>query len=262
MLTDQYPCPTPRKHTPTHSTHTHTHKGTQMAPKRTHSAALQPSFVCCQFSSFLAIVPFVPSLSSSQSLSPSQSLLFLSCFFSSLPHCNLASTSAQNALHFCFYLPLFAILFFFHFSASICHAFFPRSLPLNFFLPCHRKHFFYSLVPSCLHATLVTCSKTDFFFFCFPFFCRFFLCVFVLLFCCYPHASPLHVIEQDCRCICICVLHLFAFRICFLVPAIRAVNTVELPKKNSILRKMLIFILHKLKMSYVFCVKVEKIRKY
>lgn len=100
------------------------------------------------------------------------------------------------------------------------------------------------------------------FFFLFSIFCRFFLCVFVLLFCCYPHASPLHVIEQDCRCICICVLHLFAFRICFLVPAIRAVNTVELPKKNSILSKMLIFILHKLKMSYVYCVKVEKNRKY
>lgn len=132
MLTDQYPCPTPRKHKPTHSTHAHTHKGTQMAPKRTHSAALQPSFVCCQFSSFLAIVPFVPSLSSSQSLSPSQSLLFLSCFFSSLPHCNLASTSAQNALHFCFYLPLFAILFFFIFPLPFAMHFFHAASPSIF----------------------------------------------------------------------------------------------------------------------------------
>lgn len=212
MLTDQYPCPTPRKHTPTHSTHTHTHKGTQMAPKRTHSAALQPSFVCCQFSSFLAIVPFVPSLSSSQSLSPSQSLLFLSCFFSSLPHCNLASTSAQNALHFCFYLPLFAILFFFHFSASICHAFFPRSLPFNFFLPCHRKHFFYSLVPSCLHATLVTCSKTDFLFFCFPFF--FFVFFFVFLFC---FSAAIHMHRPSTGLSRIAVAFAFAFCICLLL---------------------------------------------
>lgn len=190
MLTDQYPRPTPRKHTPTHSTHTHTHKGTQMAPKRTHSAALQPPFVCCQFSSFLAIVPFVPSLSSSQSLSPSQSLLFLSCFF-------YPATTLQPCLNFgSKRSPLLLLLaplcntFFFHFFASICHAFFPCSLPFNFFLPCHRKHFFHSLVPSRLHATLVTCSKTDFFFFGFLFFCRFFLCVFVLLFCCIHMHRP------------------------------------------------------------------------
>lgn len=175
MLTDQYPCPTPRKHT-------HTHKGTQMAPKRTHSAALQPSFVCCQFSSFLAIVPFVPSLSSSQSLSPSQSLLFLSCFFSSLPHCNLASTSAQNALHFCFYLPLFAILFFFHFSASICHAFFPRSLPFNFFLPCHRKHFFTASCRLACTPHLWPVQKQISFFFVFHFFFSFFSLCFCFVF--------------------------------------------------------------------------------
>lgn len=182
MLTDQYPCPTPRKHTPTHSTHTHTHKGTQMAPKRTHSAALQPSFVCCQFSSFLAIVPFVPSLSSSQSLSPSQSLLFLSCFFSSLPQCNLASTSAQNALHFCFYLPLFAILFFFIFPLPFAMHFFHAASPSIFSCLVTGSIFFYSLMPSCLHATLVTCSKTDFLFFCFPFFFSFFSLCFCFVF--------------------------------------------------------------------------------
>lgn len=180
MLTDQYPCPTPRKHTPTHSTHTHTHKGTQMAPKRTHSAALQPSFVCCQFSSFLAIVPFVPSLSSSQSLSPSQSLLFLSCFFSSLPHCNLASTSAQNALHFCFYLPLFAILFFSFFRFHL-PCIFSTQPPLQFFPALSQETFF--LQPRAVLLARHTCDlfKNRFpFFFCFPFFVVFF---FVFLFC-------------------------------------------------------------------------------
>lgn len=211
MLTDQYPCPTPRKHTPTHSTHTHTHKGTQMAPKRTHSAALQPSFVCCQFSSFLAIVPFVPSLSSSQSLSPSQSLLFLSCFFSSLPHCNLASTSAQNALHFCFYLPLFAILFFSFFRFHL-PCIFSTQPPLQFFPALSQEAFFFTA--SCRLACtphLWPVQKQISFFFCFPFFVVFF---FVFLFC---FSAAIHMHRPSTWLSRIAVAFAFEFCICLLL---------------------------------------------
>lgn len=133
MLTDQYPRPTPRKHTPTRSTHTYTHKGTQLAPKRTHSAALQPPFVCCPFSSFLAIVPFVPSLSSS----PSQSLLFLSCFF-------YPATTLQPCLNFgSKRSPLLLLL------APLCNTlFFIFSLPF-------AMHFFHAASPS-IFSCLVT----------------------------------------------------------------------------------------------------------
>lgn len=211
MLTDQYPCPTPRKHTPTHSTHTHTHKGTQMAPKRTHSAALQPSFVCCQFSSFLAIVPFVPSLSSSQSLSPSQSLLFLSCFFSSLPHCNLASTSAQNALHFCFYLPLFAILFFFIFPLPFAMHFFHAASPSIFSCLVTGNIF---LQPRAVLLARHTCDlfKNRFPFFLFSIF--FFVFFFVFLFC---FSAAIHMHRPSTGLSRIAVAFAFAFCICLLL---------------------------------------------
>lgn len=211
MLTDQYPCPTPRKHTPTHSTHTHTHKGTQMTPKRTHSAALQPSFVCCQFSSFLAIVPFVPSLSSSQSLSPSQSLLFLSCFFSSLPHCNLASTSAQNALHFCFYLPLFAILFFFIFPLPFAMHFFHAASPSIFSCLVTGNIFFTASCRLACTPHLWPVQKQISFFFCFPFFVVFF---FVFLFC---FSAAIHMHRPSTWLSRIAVAFAFAFCICLLL---------------------------------------------
>lgn len=160
----------------------------------------------------ILILSFVCSHSSSlvpRSL-PSPSLLFLSSFFFSLPHCNLASTSTQSALHFCFYLPLFApfsslLLFFFaFFPFPFAVHFFHASSPSIFSCLVTGNIFSHYLVPSRLHAALVTCSKTDFFFFFLgsPIFCSMFLFCFSG---CSPHAAPLHVTEPGCCCICICV---------------------------------------------------------